>query len=303
MLDVGTVFGLQKSSLLWSHARQTSRSRRGCRRNQIGGVNVRVSRYRGCQQMTATRRSHYSISPRQRSSRAQSGWPAHVGVAAQVESQAMIRGSSYAYPPAAANALGSPAITGQPKEAAQEEIGAIERSIDGKRATEPAGATTKIARALNGSAALHEREPLRRLEGANEHSCTPSFALARKIKAERRAVDLIDVDAMRRSKERRIAGAFAGRGVTRRIVRKVGFSLDDAARRHPILALTYENATEQGLCERFCLDRQNLRCQAEKFHAATFSATSAPALCINSSVAPVPISTSWKALSAQRSRT
>ena len=155
--------------------------------------------------MTATRRSHYSITPRRRSSRAQSDRSAHVGVAGEVESQAMIRRSSYAYAPAAAYALRSPVVAGQPKEAAREEVGAVEGSIDGKCATEAARAATKIARGFHGSAALHEREPLRRLEGANEHSRAPSFALARKIKAERRTVDLIDVGAMRRSKERRVA--------------------------------------------------------------------------------------------------
>src|ERR1700722_7301747 len=198
MLDVGTVFGLQKSSLLWSRTRQTSRSRRGCRRNQIGGVNVRVSRYRGCQQMTATRRSHYSISPRRRSSRAQSGGSAHVGVAGKVEAQTMIRRSSHAYAPAAAYGLRRPIVTRQPKGAAREEIGAVEGAIDGKRLTEPARPATEIPRALHPSTAAHEREPFGRLEGANEHPRTDSFGLARKIKTERSAVNLVDVGAGRR---------------------------------------------------------------------------------------------------------
>ena len=104
----------------------------------------------------------------------------------------MVRRSSDAYAPAAAYDLRSPIVPAQPKGAAQEEVGAVEGSIDGERATEPAGAATKIARAIHASAALHQRKPFRRLEGTNEHSRAPSFAFARKIEAERRAVDLIE---------------------------------------------------------------------------------------------------------------
>src|SRR5579863_3384308 len=253
--------------------------------------------------MTATRRSHYSISPQRRSSRAQASGSAHVGASSQVESQATVRRSGYPDAWAATHARLCPIVARQPKEGVREEIGAVEGSIDGERTTEAAGAAAKIARSLDASPARHDRESVDRFQGTHEHARSFSLALARKIEAERRAVNLIDVGAMRRSKERRVTRALTGKRVTRRIVWKVGFSLDDSARNRPIFAGAHENATEQSLCERCSFDRQSIRVEAAKIHAATFSATSAPALCISSSVAPRPISTSSNALSAHRKRT
>lgn len=253
--------------------------------------------------MTATRRSHYSISTSRRSSRAQAGRSAHVRAARRVESQPMIRGSSYAYSPAPPNAAGSPFVTSQPQEPPREEIRAIERSVDSKRPTEPAGTPAEIEGPLHFSSPGHEREPFDGLEGAHQYARSFSSRFARQIEAKRRAINLIHIRVMRRPKKRRIAQALTRKGMTGGIVRKIGFRFDDAARRDSFLAIAHENTTQQCLCQGFRLDRQNARVEARKIHAARFSATSARALCISSSVVPQRISKSSSEFSAQRRRT
>ena len=108
---------------------------------------------------------------------------------------------------------------------------------------------------------------------------------------------------MGRTEERRVARALPAKRVTRRVARKIGFRFDDSTRRDSLVAIAYDYATQQGArqCARF--DRQPLRPEPDERHAATFSATSARALCVRSSVGAARTLNFIKELSVQRRRT
>ena len=114
-----------------------------------------------------------------------------------------------------------------------------------------------------------------------------AIALTREIEAERRAIYLIDVGAMRRPEERRVAGALSGERVARGIVREVCFGFDDAPGHQPFAAAPHEHASKERASQRLRPVRKfACRKPAMGLHAATRSATSARARCARSPNVP-----------------
>jgi hypothetical protein len=125
----------------------------------------------------------------------------------------------------------------------RKEIDSIEGPVDSERAAEPARPTTKVASALGRATALHQAKTYEWFERSDEHAGSFSIALARQIEAVRRSIDLIDVGAVGRTEERRVARALPAVRVTRWVSRKIGFRFHDPARHDTLIAIAYDYAT------------------------------------------------------------
>jgi hypothetical protein len=160
----------------------------------------------------------------------------------------------------------------------REDVDAIERAIDGKRAAEATWTATKIASELGLAPFLHQRDAFDGLQRAYENAGSFTVALARQIEAVGCAVNLIDVGAMRRAEKRCVPLTLTAVSMTRGISREVRFRLNYSPRGHSFVAIAHENASQQCSRQRLSLDREIRRPQPAKRHAATFSAASARAL-------------------------
>jgi hypothetical protein len=135
----------------------------------------------------------------------------------------------------------------QPKGAIGKEIGSVQFPVDRERLAETARTAAEIAERFGAAPPPHQRKSDKGLQSANQHARALPLGLTGKVEAKRNTVDLVDVGAMRRSEERRIARTPSRKGMTRRVAREVGLRFDDAAGNRTFFALTHENAAEKCL--------------------------------------------------------
>jgi hypothetical protein len=134
---------------------------------------------------------------------------------------------------------------GDPEHFAAGQIPAVERAVDGESFAQAGGAAREVAHVVRLPPTLHQRNPVERLERADEHGTGDAGRLRDGIQAPT-AVDGIDVRMTRRAEHARVAASRAAVGVTGRIaLREVGLDLDDATNRRAVVADPHEALAQQ----------------------------------------------------------
>src|SRR5579862_5822998 len=130
---------------------------------------------------------------------------------------------------------------------------------DPQRLADPAGPGAEQPHVDDATPAAHDREPLSRLDGPDQHRAGRALWLADEVHAPVDAVGAVDIDVAGRAEHHRIAGRGAAKTVRCGIGLVVGLDLDDAAadavnqQRHPDQVGRYlmHAASEKGAGQSF----------------------------------------------------